>query len=66
MVDICYGPLDQEEKAFFRSLTFTGPCVHGGASTTSISAGGTAQESTKNSERLWNSFVVTLTQVVGD
>lgn len=66
MVDVCYGPLDQEEKTFFRNLTFTGPCLHGGASTTSISAGGTAQESTNNSEGLWNTFMVTLTQVVED
>lgn len=64
VVDVCYGSLDQEEKAFFRSLPFTGPCLHGGASATSISAGGTAKESTKNSEGLWNGFMVTLTQVV--
>lgn len=33
VVGICYGPLDQKEKAFFGNLTFTGPCLHGGAST---------------------------------
>lgn len=64
VVDVCYGPLDQEEKAFFRSFTFTGPCLHDGASTTPVSAGGSAQESTKNSEGLWNAFTVTLTQGV--
>lgn len=64
VVGICYGPLDQKEKAFFGNLTFTGPCLHGGASTTSVSAGGTAQESTKNSEGFWNALMVTSRQVV--
>lgn len=64
VVDICYGLLDQAEKAFFRDVPFTGLCLHGGASTTSISAGGTAQESTKNSEGFWNVFMVTSAQVV--
>lgn len=41
---------------------FTDPRLHGGASTTSVSAGVIAQESTKNREGLWNAFMITLTQ----